>query len=495
MEQDGFAIELVPTGLFADQGAFPMNAGFAAHAWEADQRIEQLTGQVFTQDYRSNVLQSGKGGVDSGPATLALTAVRLTAPKREFEALKAIQSARYVDGRDNADQAIIADVLAKLNLNEAATRFVTPDEELLSVNRARIAEGQVELRRFGVRGVPTLIAGQGQDRRVVSSSAFYGNADTLIADLRAAWKSHLTSEKEQTMYTRREIMKTTLASGVAMAASSRLALAASLLSWKHFPTDDNGFLRAPVLVTGPTEAVLIDGGFTLSDGRTVAEAIKASGKKLTTVYVSVNDPDYYFSLGPVKDAFPEARIIAAPDTVEAIKGNVEKKLEAWGPKLGDNGPGSLEQVVMPEPSDVTSIAVDGETIEIVAIDGMHDRRYHWVTSLEAVFGGVLAYGGLHPWIADVPKPEDRAAWIRALDSIAARKPKIVVPGHMKPDWPTDLSGVTFTRDYLVAYEEEFAKAEDSGELIAAMKKRYPDAGLHVALEIGAKVAKGEMKWG
>jgi hypothetical protein len=66
---------------------------------------------------------------------------------------------------------------------------------------------------------------------------------------------------------------------------------------------------------------------------------------------------------------------------------------------------------------------------------------------------------------------------------------------MKPDWPTDLSGITFTRDYLVAYEEEFAKAKDSGELIAAMKKRYPDAGLDVALEIGAKVAKGEMKWG
>jgi putative protein-disulfide isomerase len=167
-------------------GRIPDERWIRCHAWEADQRIEQFTGQVFTQDYRSNVLQSGKGGVDSGPATLALTAVRLTAPKREFEALKAIQSARYVDGRDNADQAVIADVLAKLNLNEAATRFAAPDEELLSVNRARIAEGQVEMRRFGVRGVPTLIAGQAQDRRVVSSSAFYGNADTLIADLRAA---------------------------------------------------------------------------------------------------------------------------------------------------------------------------------------------------------------------------------------------------------------------------------------------------------------------
>jgi putative protein-disulfide isomerase len=186
MEQDGFAFELVPTGLFADQGAFPMNAGFAAHAWEADQRIAQLTGQVFTEHYRSNVLQSEKGRVDSGPATLALTAVRLTAPDREFAALKVIQSARYVHGRDNGDQAVIDDVLAELNLKEAAARFAAPDEELLSANRARIAEGQAEMRRFGARGVPTLIAGQGPNRRVVSSSALYGDADTLIADLRAA---------------------------------------------------------------------------------------------------------------------------------------------------------------------------------------------------------------------------------------------------------------------------------------------------------------------
>ena len=32
-------------------------------------------------------------------------------------------------------------------------------------------------------------------------------------------------------------------------------------------------------------------------------------------------------------------------------------------------------------------------------------------------------------------------------------------------------------------------------LIAAMTARYPDAGMGVALQIGAKVATGEMKWG
>ncbi len=186
LQEEDLAVTIIPTGLFAGQGAFAMNAGFAAHAWEADQRIAKLTAQVFSEDYRKNVLESGRGQIDSGPANLALTAVRLTAPEREFEALKAIQRARYVDGRDNGNPAVIADVLTALALDDAAARFASPDEELVSANAARIEAGQAEMRRFGARGVPTLIAGQGQGARVVSSNALYGDANELTAALRAA---------------------------------------------------------------------------------------------------------------------------------------------------------------------------------------------------------------------------------------------------------------------------------------------------------------------
>ena len=126
---------------------------------------------------------------------------------------------------------------------------------------------------------------------------------------------------------------------------------------------------------------------------------------------------------------------------------------------------------------------------------MPNRRYLWVPSLEAIFGGVLIFSGLHVWTADTARPEHRAAWVKELDAIAARKPKVVVAGHGAPGAPTDASAIAYTRDYLLAFEEELGKAGDSAALIAAMKRRYPNAGLGVALEIGAKVAKGEMKWG
>jgi glyoxylase-like metal-dependent hydrolase (beta-lactamase superfamily II) len=298
------------------------------------------------------------------------------------------------------------------------------------------------------------------------------------------------------MFSRRQIMKTGLALGAAatFAAADLAHAAASKLSFKHFPAGPNGFFRAPVLVTGPTEALLIDGGFSYPDGRALVDAIKASGKTLTAIYISQSDPDYYFSLKPIHEAFPEAKVLAASATLAAIKGNVEKKLAAWGPMLKENGPQALADVVLPEAFDGPSLAVDGEAIEIVTVKGIANRRYLWSPSLKAVFGGVLVLSGVHVWTADTPTKEDRAAWIAALDEIAARQPAVVVPGHIVADAATDLSGVAHTKAYLLAFEEELPKAADAAALKAAMEARFPGLDMGVALDIGAKVAKGEMKW-
>jgi glyoxylase-like metal-dependent hydrolase (beta-lactamase superfamily II) len=296
------------------------------------------------------------------------------------------------------------------------------------------------------------------------------------------------------MMTRREILQAAGAATIG-AGLSRTEAAPAPLQWKHFPAGEHGFFRAPVLLSGAKEAILIDGGFTLPDGRAVADAIKASGKTLTTIYLSQSDPDYYFSLGPIKAAFPDAKVIAASATIAAMQASVQKKLDTWAPQLKDNGPQKLADIVMPQAFDGPSMSLEGHAIDIVAADGLPNTRTLWVPSLQAVFGGVLVFSGLHVWTADTPTTEARAAWVRNLEAIASRKPRVVVPGHMAINSPLDTSALSFTRDYLLAFEAELPKAKDSAALIEAMSRRYPDAGLSVALQIGAKVAKGEMKWG
>ena len=182
---DGIQVALAPTGLFTGAGARPMDAQFAAYAWANDQRIQQLTGQPFMQAYRERILGADGGRFDSGPATLALTAVAQTAPARELEALHALQHARYVDGRDNADPAVIAEVLREIGLADAAAQVLAPDATLRGRTVGRVAQAQSTLHAVGARGVPQLVvAGQGGPR-VLSSAALLGPREHLLAEVQA----------------------------------------------------------------------------------------------------------------------------------------------------------------------------------------------------------------------------------------------------------------------------------------------------------------------
>lgn len=111
------------------------------------------------------------------------------------------------------------------------------------------------------------------------------------------------------------------------------------------------------------------------------------------------------------------------------------------------------------------------------------------------FGGVLAFSGVHAWTADTKIPDARAAWVNNLNTMVARKPQIAVPGHLTLNAQINASSIRYTRDYLLAYEQELTKADDSAAVIEAMTRLYPDAGMGIALKIGAKIAKGEMEWG
>lgn len=292
------------------------------------------------------------------------------------------------------------------------------------------------------------------------------------------------------MPTRRILMQASLAAAVAAPGQ-----AAAPLAWSHMPAGPGGFFRAPVLLTGATEALLIDGGFTYADGQRQVEAIKASGKRLTTIYVSQSDPDYYFSLKPIRAAFPAARVLAAPETLAAIEASAAKKLATWGPQLKENGPQAMADLVMPEAFAGDALTVDGARVEIVAAQGLANRRHLFVPTLDAVFGGVMIFSGVHVWTADTPTAAQRAAWIANLERIAARQPAVVVPGHMDPAAPTGVASIRFTIAYLTAFEAELARAANAAALKTAMEARFPGLGMGVALDIGAKVATGEMKWG
>jgi glyoxylase-like metal-dependent hydrolase (beta-lactamase superfamily II) len=183
-------------------------------------------------------------------------------------------------------------------------------------------------------------------------------------------------------------------------------------------------------------------------------------------------------------AFPDAKIVALPDVIAGIERKKAAKVAYWGPILKDNAP---QQVIVPQPLKGNAITLEGQKLNIT-------REYVWIPSIKAVVGGVEVFNGLHVWTADSQTPESRKQWLSTLDRIAALKPATVVPGHFAPGAPLTPDSISYTRDYLVKFEAETAKAADSAALIGRMQQLYPNAGLQSALEISAKVAKGEMKW-
>lgn len=110
--------------------------------------------------------------------------MHVSEPEREFEALKAIQHARYVDGADITDTSVLAAVLRELGLEDVARRISAPGADLLDANRERVDSARQTMRRFGIEGVPSLIVGEDEVGRVVSGGALFGGFDELLSNLR-----------------------------------------------------------------------------------------------------------------------------------------------------------------------------------------------------------------------------------------------------------------------------------------------------------------------
>lgn len=279
----------------------------------------------------------------------------------------------------------------------------------------------------------------------------------------------------------------------ALAAASNLALAATPLRLSVYNNPDpQGFQVSSVLVSGEKEAILLDAQFNLADAHRLVADVLASGKTLKTVFITKGDPDFYFGLGVVKAAFPDVKILTTPAILKHMHETADKKLATWGPRLQQNGPTS---VVFPEAYTAQSLTLEGQTLEIKhGVGSVKNDLYVSIPSIKAVVGGVLVFGNLHVWTADSQKEQERADWVKTLNAISALKPKTVIPGHFQAGAPQTLASVQYTKDYLVRFEQELPKAKTAAALIETMTAAYPKAGLGVALDIGAKVNKGEMKW-
>lgn len=167
------------------------------------------------------------------------------------------------------------------------------------------------------------------------------------------------------------------------ASASSPAPATATNSQLHLQTFHPGpqamFSVSSVLIEGRHDAILVNAQFGASDARKLVELIRASGKQLTTIYISHGDPDYYFGLATLQDAFPQARIVATAQTVAHIQQTQAGKLAYWGPKMGADVPA---RIVVPQVLDGDALQLEGQRLPLIGLDGpTPDRTVLWVPSL------------------------------------------------------------------------------------------------------------------
>jgi glyoxylase-like metal-dependent hydrolase (beta-lactamase superfamily II) len=264
-------------------------------------------------------------------------------------------------------------------------------------------------------------------------------------------------------------------------AASALMPAQSRLQLRIFTSSPDGYSVNSTLVYGDHDAILIDSQFLLSEAHRLAAMILESQRNLTTVYITHPHPDHYFGLAVIKQAFPNAKLVALPATVTGIKAGWGPRYKFWSATHGDNVP---PDPVIPDELQGNTLTLEGQTLEIVGGltgDSPKNNSYVWIPSVKAVIAGDIVFSGAHFVV-----PKMGQEWLQTLDQIAALHPAIVVAGHQIAGAPTDASTIEFMKQYMQYFDQAATASKSADELREKVKSRYPNLGLETLLDSGSR---------
>jgi glyoxylase-like metal-dependent hydrolase (beta-lactamase superfamily II) len=247
---------------------------------------------------------------------------------------------------------------------------------------------------------------------------------------------------------------------------------------------------ASTLIYGQRDAVLVDAPITVEQADAVVDWVVASGKNLTTIYVTHGHGDHFFGASTVLQRFPRARLVATPDVVKMMRQQASPQGLAsfWNPRF----PGQIsDHLVMAEALTDNVIDLEGHNLVVVPLghtDTDHTTCLH-VPSIGLIVAGDAAYNGVHQWLGE-SNPQTRREWIAALDTIESLNPRAVIAGHKRPGNDDSPKIIEETRQYIRDFDRVAETTTTARELYDKMLERYPDrVNPGLALWIAARAAK------
>lgn len=242
------------------------------------------------------------------------------------------------------------------------------------------------------------------------------------------------------------------------------------------------------LVTGATEAVLIDAQYLKDDVRDLGDLIERTGKTLTTIYVTHAHADHYLGIGPLMERFPDAKCVALPHVVEEIKESMELQRGQWALMFGD---ACVDAGALPDPSDDKTLYVDGSPLHIIEVKqaDIHPTTIVHIPEIDVVVAGDSVYNEIHPMLG-LSTPEEWQDWLETVALVEKLAPKVIVAGHRRPDGDDHAvdAMIAETRAYIQDFAAAYEVAGDAEDLVRIMSAKYPGHGNLWTLQFSAMSA-------
>jgi glyoxylase-like metal-dependent hydrolase (beta-lactamase superfamily II) len=245
------------------------------------------------------------------------------------------------------------------------------------------------------------------------------------------------------------------------------------------------FWANSIIIEGTHEVMLVDAQLTKTNAEKVLQAIRATEKPLSIIYITHEHADHFLGLEVFKEAYPTARVLANSNVVDRINKVYQEKIDKWKGLLGSD---AASHVVVISKYDDNFIRFDDSNIEILKnVQGDTDANTMlWLPGQKALIAGDVLFNDMHVYTAETDVAA-RKRWLDSLQKIRELEPAVVIPGHSKVGAPIDaITAVAFTEKYLLIFEQELKKAKEPDDLIKAMKENFPSADLSLAIERGAK---------
>ena len=277
-----------------------------------------------------------------------------------------------------------------------------------------------------------------------------------------------------------------LLAAITLVSLTRGAVAGGLTVEQHVAGAE-GYHAVSALILGEKEAIIIDAQLTRSEAHRLVARVLESKRTLRAVYITHAHPDHCFGLEVLKQAFPKARLYAAPVVVAEIKKAARQRTKFWTPLLGEN----LPKATFPTPYKQGTLKLEGQTLELIPLEpgeSLAAVMVH-VPSIKTVIAGDVVFQGVHPWMAETDAAR-RAGWLKNLEKIKSLAPTTVIPGHRNPDIKDPAGGIELTASYIRDYDKAVAEAKNMGELKQKMlgEPKYKDLRVAEFLDYSAEAA-------